>query len=233
MIKLSVSCMLLDVVKICSELFSSNVALSTRLREVETRKCDAQAARKVAEVKLSTVHNDDNEVVELRKRQAAYKVSVQGLPTELTRAKAQSVQVTTERLELSRKLGAEAAESDKRLKELAVVRDACNSVEGVVWSIVGQSVEALAVFVNQVGTQLVDRFCTGLENSYAGSQLTFTYTSNHVSGVGVSSVVVQSPASLGGEDGAASATNSSTPVPSRPSNPPTERTCGASKKARK
>lgn len=119
----------------------------------------------------------------MRKRQAASDLSVQKLTTDLTKDKARFVHVTTERLELSKKLGAVAAESEnKRFEELTVVRGARDSVERLVWSIVGQSVEAQGAFVNQVGTQLVDLFRIGLEGAYPGSQLACTYTLTHVSG---------------------------------------------------
>lgn len=91
--------------------------------------------------------------------------------------------MTAEKLELSARLGAVAVKSDKRFKELAVVRSACDRVEGLVPLTVARSVKALNAFVNQVGTQLVSCFRTGLENEYAGSQLAFLYTLTNASGV--------------------------------------------------
>lgn len=93
---------------------------------------------------------DANEVVELWKGQAAYRVSLQELLTELTRFKAESVQATAEKLELSTKPGAVTAESDMRLEELAGARFACDRVERLVRSVVDQSARALHAFVNQV-----------------------------------------------------------------------------------
>lgn len=59
------------------------------------------------------------------------------------------------------KLGAIAAESDKSVENFPVVRGGLDRVECLVRSIVGLSVEALDVFVDQVGAQLTDRFRTG------------------------------------------------------------------------
>lgn len=76
------------------------------------------------------------------------------------------------------------AEPDKRLEELAVMREARESVEGSVRSIVGQFVEALNDFINHVGTQLMNRFRACLEGAYIGSHLLCYYTLTHISGVG-------------------------------------------------
>lgn len=148
-----------------------NIALASRLEQAQSRKRGAQAARKAADAKLERTNSDANKVVELCKRQSASDVSVPELTVELKQVKAQLVRVNTEILEKSTKLDAVAVEPDKRLEEFAVVRGACNRAEGLVWSIVGQSAAALDKFVNQVGTQLVDRFRVGLEALYDGSQL--------------------------------------------------------------
>lgn len=70
------------------------------------------------------------------KRQEASDVSVQELNAELTKVKAKLVEMTAERLESSTKLGAVAAECNKRLEEFAVARNARDRVKGLVRSIV-------------------------------------------------------------------------------------------------
>lgn len=72
------------------------------------------------------------------------------------RVRAQLVQVTAEKLELSAKLGAVVTESNKMLKKLAFIHGARDRIESLVQSTVSQSVKALYSFVNQVGIQLVD-----------------------------------------------------------------------------
>lgn len=71
-------------------------------------------------------------MIELHKRQAAADVSVQGMTVDLTMVRAQLVQVTMERLELSTKLGDVADEFDKRLEELVVVHGARDRAERLV-----------------------------------------------------------------------------------------------------
>lgn len=153
------------VAKIGLEMLSSNISLRTRLWKAETRKRDAQVEREDADAKLGKAHRAAHYVVELKKRLAASHVSVQGLTAELTTVKAQLVQVTADKLELSTKLDPVMAESDKGLKEWADVHCARDRIDGLVGSIVGLSVQAREAFVNQTGTQLVDFFHTGLENA--------------------------------------------------------------------
>lgn len=101
-------------------------------------------------------------MVELHKRPALSDVSVQELGTELKRVNVQLVQVTSERVELPVKLGTVTVESDKRLEDLTAGLGARDHVKRLVRCNVSQSVEALEAFVNQIGTQLVDRFLNGL-----------------------------------------------------------------------
>lgn len=129
-----------EAVKIGRELLSSNIALGTRICKAESWERDAQAVREPADAKLVKVSSDADEVVEFRRRQAAFGVSVKELTTELTRVKAQFVQRTAEKLEQSTKLGPVASYSDKRLEVLASVRGARVRLEGLAWSIVDQSV---------------------------------------------------------------------------------------------
>lgn len=79
------------------------------------------------------------------------------------RVKAQLVQVTAKKLVLSTKLGAAVAEFEMSSEKLVVVRGTRDLLMRLGKSIVGQSVRALDVFVNQAGTQLVDRPRSGLE----------------------------------------------------------------------
>lgn len=132
--------------------------------------------------------SDTAETVGFRKQQGMSDMSVLELSVELTRFKAPFVYLSAEKLDLSTKLGAVGAESDNRLKELAVVRGGYDPIEGSMRSIVGQSVEAINAFVNHVGTQLVDRFPAELEKAYAGCQSAFHFMWTHVSGVGATSV---------------------------------------------
>lgn len=118
--------------------------LWTLLRQTKSPERKAQEARKTSDAELARMSSDAKEVVELRKRQTASNLSVQDsntdtsdgacqLPTnctltyfspnvnsemtaELKKDKAQLVQVTTEKLELSKKLEAAVAKSDKTLE---------------------------------------------------------------------------------------------------------------------
>lgn len=136
----------------------------------------------------------------------------------------------------STKLGVVVATSDKRLKELAVMRGARNRV--VRLAIDGQSGEALYAFANQVQTHLVDRFRVVWAGAHSGSRMAYSYRLTHVSGVGSSSVEVQGPAPHGAGGGDLAATSPSTPwssnpsthVPSKLSNPPAKGSFGRSKK---
>lgn len=53
--------------------------------------------------------------------------------------------------------------------------------KGLLRSIMGRSVEALGVSVNETGTQLVDHFPTGSENEYADGRLPFSCMLTNVS----------------------------------------------------
>lgn len=134
--------------------------------------------------------------------------------------------MTTEKLELSTKPVVVAAESDKSLKDLAVVHGACSRVEGLIRSILSQTMEAPDTSGNQAITQLVNLFRTGLENEYAGSQLAFPYPLAHVCGVEAVRNDVQCPAPPRGEGGITAATNPSMPVPPQPPTPPAKTSCG-------
>lgn len=79
----------------------------------------------------------------------------------------------------------------KRVDEFSAATGDRVRVEGLVCSVGGKSVEALDAFVNQVGTQLVERFCLRLEKSCYGSQLLCSFTLRHIPGVGATSDEVQ------------------------------------------
>lgn len=64
------------------------------------------------------------------------------------------------------------------------MRYACDCVDGLVWSTVGQSVKAFDAIVKQAGTHVVDRFSVELENEYASSRLTCLYMLTRMSSVG-------------------------------------------------
>lgn len=145
---------------------------------------------RVDRCEVGKVISNSDKVVELQKQQAASDVSVLEWTAELKKVKAQLVQVTAETLKLSMKWDAVLAETDKKHEELAGVHSARDCVEDLERYIVNQSVGTVDAFVNQVGVQLVDRFCAGLEDTYAGSQVPFSYRITHVSVVGASSVEV-------------------------------------------
>lgn len=72
--------------------------------------------------------------------------------------KSQLVTVIAEKIDFFAKLSTLEAESDKRLEELFVTRDAHEGVQSLMRSVFGHSVEGLDAFINQGGTQLLDRF---------------------------------------------------------------------------
>lgn len=80
---------------------------------------------------------------------------------------------------------------------------------------------------------LVDRFRTGLQEAYAGTQLSFLCTLTHVSGVGSGSVEEQSSVSPAGEAWGSAATNSTAPVPPKTSTRPARRSGGRFRKVRR
>lgn len=138
-----------------------------------------------------------------------------------------------ERHELPTKLDAPAVESESRLEELGVLRGTHDRDEGFVQSIVGQLEAALDAFFNQVRTQLVNRFCIGLEGAYDGSLLLCPSTSTHVSVVGTTSVEVQGSTPHSGEDEDPAAANPSTPVASKSPTTPTKTSRGRFKNVRR
>lgn len=99
------------------------------LWQVKCRKRDGQMAFKDAESNSAKSNSILPDVDELRKLQAASDDSVQELTTKLKKVKAKMVQVSTERLSLSTKSDVEAAESDKTIEVLAVVRGAVDLFE--------------------------------------------------------------------------------------------------------
>lgn len=103
----------LEIVKIGRELFSSHIALGDRCGKAESFEPDDKVAREAADVKLAKARSDTIEVVELRKRQTASDVSVEGLTAELTSVKAQLVQVTAEKYEFSTRLVTVVAEFEE------------------------------------------------------------------------------------------------------------------------
>lgn len=87
------------------------------------------------------------------------------------------------------------------------------------------------MFINQVGTQLVDGFRAGLEDAYTVSQLLCSYTLKHNYGVGVIRVEVQSPICHAEADGGAADVNLPTPALPKLSIPLTKGSHGRSKNA--
>lgn len=86
------------------------------------------------------------------------------------------------------------AEFDKSLEELVGVCGAHDRVDGLVRSILNQSVGALDEFINRVVVQMVGRFRSSLADAFAGSHFPFPYTLTHVSGIRATGVEMQSPA---------------------------------------
>lgn len=141
------------------------------------------------------------------------------------------VKVTAEKFEFSMRLNAVEVGSDKRLEALAVVWDARHCEEGLVQSIVGRYIEVLDAFINQVGTQLVDRFRAVLESTDTGCQVPCRCTLKHISCIRKTSVKVQAPTSHGGGERGAADANLSTPAPPKPFTPPAKGSRDRSKKA--
>lgn len=96
---------------------------------------------------------------------------MQEFTEELKDIKTKLVKVTAKKLELSTKLYAIEARSNKRLAELTIVQGAQDSVEVLVQSIGGLSVKALDAFIEQVGTQLEEHVRALLEGVYTGRKL--------------------------------------------------------------
>lgn len=67
---------------------SSNIALGTLLEQAESCERVAQAERAATDVELAKANSGADELLELRKRQAASDVSVQELTAELKDVKA-------------------------------------------------------------------------------------------------------------------------------------------------
>lgn len=76
-------------------------------------------------------------------------------------------------------------------------------IKVTVWSIFGQSFEALEDSVIQVETQLVESFHGGLEDEHTSSQFC-SYYFTHISSIVATSVEVQSSTPHGGGDESAS-----------------------------
>lgn len=120
-----------------------------------------------------------------------------------------------------------------RLKGLDSTHGVHDGVEKVMLSIFVQSVEALDAFLDEVRTQRVDRFGTGLMNVYSGSQLASPYKSTNTFGVEVASFEVQSPASPVRKGTHASATNLQKTAPLKPVTFPVKGSCDRFEKARR
>lgn len=131
-LKFSVICTSFEIVKIGCEFLSSSIALGIRLGQAESCERDPQAAQGAADAKWAKTNSDANEGVELWKLQAALDLSARELTAELTKVRAELIQVTTERLESSTRLDVIAVESEKRLEELAIVRSTRDSVEELI-----------------------------------------------------------------------------------------------------
>lgn len=91
--------------------------------------------------------------------------------------------------------------------------------------------KALNGFVNQVGTQLVNRYCLWLERALAGSQF-YPCTLTHVSAVLETSFEVHSSTSSAEKRRHDGATNLSTAFSSMPPTPPAKGSGGRFKMAR-
>lgn len=94
-------------------------------------------------------------------------------------------------MELADKLSPVKAESDKRRDELSATTGALVRLDGLMGSVVEQSVEALVLSVYQVSTELMDRFCAELKVQYSTNQLLCSCTLAYTCGVGETSDHVQ------------------------------------------
>lgn len=144
------------------ELLSTNLELGTRLGRARCRGRDDQAVRDAADAKLAKMRSDAEVVDGMQKRQMASNVSRQGLTADLKTVQVRFFQVTVETPELSTKLDAAAADSNKRLEELGGVRGTRDRVGGLVRYIVDLSVGALDALLDLVDVRLMDRSCTAL-----------------------------------------------------------------------
>lgn len=72
------------------------------------------------------------------------------MTADAKKVKSQLLKVIAEERKLSTTLNTVEKESDMMLEQLTVVQDACDLVEELEPSIVGQSVEDLDAFINQV-----------------------------------------------------------------------------------
>lgn len=206
----------LHVFEISHEVLSTNSGHRVCLEQPEAHECTAQWAREAADEKLAKVRSNTNDVVELRKLLAASVLSMRALDAEITKVKAQKVQLSAENAELSTKIGAVATESDQRFERLVVVNCARVRAERLVRSMFGQFFEALDLFAYQVEAQLVDRFCFGFEGACAGSQLVYHYMVVHVSDFGAISMGRNRSAVFNMKGVEAAAMSSTTTIPSRP-----------------
>lgn len=83
---------------------SADVANGALRRQVDSRGCEAQTARKAADANSANLNFCTNEPVEFHSQQIASDVSVQKLTAELKEVTFQLVTVTAEKLELSTEL---------------------------------------------------------------------------------------------------------------------------------
>lgn len=104
----------LEVVKIGRQLMSPNIALGARVEKAKRRQCDISVAQKVANSELAHVSSDKDDIVVLQKRHSASDVTVEELTTELSKVKAQLVQLTAENLGLLTNIGTVSAEFDNK-----------------------------------------------------------------------------------------------------------------------
>lgn len=140
--------------------------------------------------------------------------------------------MSTERAEFSTKRDAVAAESDESLDKLTADCGSRDCVKGLMRSFDSQSIKALELFDNQVGTQKANRLRVGFEGACAGSGFSCPYPWTHLSGVEARSVEVHFYTPHGGVDGDAAAAYPFTPDPSRLSTLPAKGSRFCSKKAR-
>lgn len=87
-------------------------------------------------------------------------MSVQLWISKVASIRAQLVLLTAKKLELFIKLDALAANSNKWLETVTIVRGVHDCVKGLVWYMFGQSVESLDASVNEAGVHQVNWFLT-------------------------------------------------------------------------
>lgn len=77
------------------------------------------------------------------------------------------------------------------------------------------SIAEISAFIEQAGIELVDWFCSGLETTYSGNQLSCNDTLTHISGVDAMGIEMQGLAS-GDADNRYCDGPSPTPSPEKP-----------------